>query len=315
MQPFRLMVGYRGTPDRDTLLDHARRAEEIGFTHVAIHDHLTPQLAPIPLLTAVGMVTERLGLVPLVFNNDLRHPAVLAQELATLDRLSNGRLTVGLGAGWNEPEYTAIGMPFDPPGTRIARMAEAVTVINGLFGPEPFTFHGRFYDIEDLDGQPKPLQQPHPPFLVGGTREHVLRLAARTAQVVGMDLRQDPDRIADAFPAGVDRRVGWIRDEAGERFDQLELSVLRLLGPITITEHTRSAADDVARAYTRNTGLEVSAVDLLGSPYSMVGSTTELVTKLREARERWGINSYLLGWFDEPEIWELAPLVGQLSGT
>ena len=154
MKPFRLMVGYRGTPDRDTLLDQARRAESIGFTHVAIHDHLTPQLAPIPLLTAVGMVTERLGLVPLVFNNDLRHPAVLAQELATLDQLSNGRLTVGLGAGWNEPEYASIGMAFDPPPTRIARMAEAVTVIKGLFAPEPFTFHGRFYESRTWTDSP-----------------------------------------------------------------------------------------------------------------------------------------------------------------
>ena len=126
-------------------------------------------------------------------------------------------------------------MAFDPPPTRIARMAEALTVIKGLFAPEPFTFHGRFYSIENLDGQPKPLQQPHPPFLVGGTREHVLRLAARTAQIVGMDLRQNREQIADAFPARMDERVGWIRDEAGERFNKLELSVLRLLGPITIT--------------------------------------------------------------------------------
>jgi probable F420-dependent oxidoreductase len=315
MQPFRLMVGYRGLPSRDTLLAQARRAESIGFTHVTIHDHLTPQLAPIPLLTAVGMVTERIGLIPLVFNNDLRHPAVLAQDLATMDQLTKGRLTVGLGAGWNEPEYTASGIPFDPPATRIARMSEALTVIKGLFSPGPFTFHGRFYDLDALDGQPKPLQQPHPPFLVGGTREHVLRLAARTAQVVGMDLRQNREQISDAFPARIDERVSWVRDEAGSRFDDLELSVLRLLGPVTITDHARSAADDVARAYTRNTGLDISAVDLLGSPYSMVGSIPELATKLREARERWGINSYLLGWFDEPEIWDLAPLVEMLSGT
>ena len=316
MQPFRLMVGYRGMPDRDTLLDQARRAESVGFTHVAIHDHLTPQLAPIPLLTAVGMVTERLGLVPLVFNNDLRHPAVLAQELATLDRLSNGRAD-----GRPRRRLERAGIRLDRHALRPARDADRADVRGGDGHQGPVRarshsrFHGRFYDIENLDGQPKPLQQPHPPFLVGGTREHVLRLAARTAQVVGMDLRQNREQIADAFPARMDERVGWIRDEAGERFDELELSVLRLLGPITITNHARQAADDVARAYTRNTGLEVSAVDLLGSPYSMVGSIRELATKLREARERWGINSYLLGWFDEPEIWDLAPLVEQLAGT
>ena len=315
MQPFRLMVGYRGLPERSTLLEQARRAESVGFTHVAIHDHLEPQLAPIPLLTAVGMVTDRLGLVPLVLNNDLRHPAVLAQDLATLDLLSNGRLTVGLGAGWNEPEYTAAGIPFDPPATRIARLSEALTVMKGLFGPEPFSYHGRFYDIQELDGQPKPNQKPHPPFLVGGTREHMLRLAARTADIVGMDLRQNREQINDAFAPRMDERVGWIRDEAGSRFDNLELNVPRLLGPVTVTTDARHAGDEVARAYTRDTGLEVSAVDLLESPYSLVGSIPELATKLREARARWGINSYLVGWFDEPEIWDLAPLVEQLAGT
>jgi probable F420-dependent oxidoreductase len=313
--PFRLMVAFRRVIDRDTLVEQVHRAEAVGFTHVAIHDHLAPQLAPIPLLTAVAMATDRLGLVPLVFNNDLRHPAVLAQELATLDILSRGRLTVGIGAGWNEPEYAASGIPFDPPATRIARMAEALTVLKGLFGPDPTTFHGRFYDIENLDGQPKPLQHPHPPFLVGGTRERVLRLAARNAQVVGLDLRQNREQIGDAFASRMDERVGWIRDEAGSSFAALELSVLRLLGPISVTTNARSAARDVTHDYTARTGLSVEPDKLLDSPYSLVGSIPQLAAKLREARERWGINSWLLGWFDEPEIWDLAPLVEQLSGT
>src|SRR5262245_33231293 len=145
-------------------------AEAIGYSDLTVHDHLAPQLAPIALLTAVAMATERLRLCPLVFNNDLRHPAVLAQELATLDILSDGRLVVGIGAGWNEQEYRSIDLPFDPPAARISRMLEAVTILRGLFGDAPVTFQGRFYSIAELDGWPKPVQRPHPPFLIGGTR-------------------------------------------------------------------------------------------------------------------------------------------------
>jgi probable F420-dependent oxidoreductase len=307
------MVGARGLQDRRTLVESARMAEAAGYTDLTIHDHLTRQLAPIPVLTAVAMATERLRLCPLVFNNDLRHPAVLAQDLATMDVLSEGRLVVGIGAGWNEPEYDAIGLRFDPPGVRIDRMQEAVTILRGLFGDEPTSFDGRFYTISALDGQPKPVQRPHPPFLIGGTRERVLRLAAREAEIVGLDLRQDRESLGDAFPARMDERVDWIRDEAGDRFDGLELSVLRLLGGLTITNEPLKVAAEVARTHEARTGLAIDPRDVLESPYSLIGSVPDLVAKLRAARERWGINSILVGWFDEPGLREFAPVVEQLA--
>jgi probable F420-dependent oxidoreductase len=314
-RPFQFIAGLRRVVDRATLVEHARTAEKLGFTHLCIHDHLEPQLAPIPMLTAVAMATERLRVCPLVLNNDLRHPAVLAQELATLDVISYGRLDVGIGAGWNEPEYRAIGLQFDPPGLRIERMTEAIAILRGLFADGPFSFSGRQYAITNLDGQPKPVQRPHPPFLVGGTRERVLRLAAREGDIVGIDLRQDRESLPDAWPDRMDTRVGWVRDEAGERFDSLDLSVLRILGPIAITPHAREAALRVADAYRASTGLELSPEDIIESPYSLIGTIPSLVDKLRRARDRWGINSYLLGWFDEPEVAHLEPLVEQLTGS
>jgi probable F420-dependent oxidoreductase len=313
MKPFRLMIGARDIVGRQELVDRARLAESIGFSHVCIHDHLTPQLAPIPLLSVVASATERLRLCPLVFNNDLRHPAVLAQELASLDVLSDGRLEVGLGAGWNEPEYRAAGLDFDPIGTRIDRLIEAIAVIRGLFAEAPLTFDGRFYTITEMDGQPKPLQRPHPPFLIGGTRERMLRLAAREGDIVGLDLRQDRASLPDAFPARMDERVGWVRDAAGDRFGDLELSVLRLLGPAAITNRPLAVAREVATDHEDRTGLEISPEDVLESPYSLIGTVPELVHKLQAARERWGINSYLLGWFDESNATDLAPLVEQLA--
>lgn len=309
------MIGTRGLADPRTIVEGARTAESVGFTHVAIHDHLEPQLAPIPVLTAVAMATDRLRLCPLVLNNDLRHPAVLAQDLATLDLISAGRLVVGIGAGWNEPEYLAAGITFDPAGTRIDRMMEAVAVLRGLFAEGPFTFQGRHYSIEELDGQPKPAQRPNPPFLIGGTRERVLRVAAREADIVGLDLRQDRASLSDAFPARMDERVGWVRDAAGPRFEQLDLSVLRLLGEVTITPEPLRAAAEVARRYETRTGLTIAPEDVLESPYSLIGSVPDLVAKLRRDRERWGINSYLLGWLDDTDVTVLAPLIEQLTGT
>jgi len=314
-RPFRFMMNVRGTPDRTALAEHVRIAESTGYSHVCLHDHLSPQLGVIPALTAVAMASDRLRVVPLVLNNDLRHPAVLAQELATIDVLSGGRLDVGVGAGWAEVEYRAAGLRYDRPGVRIERLAEAIAVLRGLFGDGTFSFAGTHYTISDMDGQPKPVQRPHPPFLVGGTREHVLRLAAREADIVGLDLRQDRDSLPDAFPARMDTRIGWVRSEAGGRFERLDLNVLRALGSIAVTDRPLEVATGLARERSAQTGLEIEPEDILESPYALIGTVPSLVDKLRRARERWGINSYLVGSFGEPGLAEFAPVVEQLAGT
>jgi probable F420-dependent oxidoreductase len=315
VKPFQFMIATRGNLDRARLIDLARTAESVGYSHVCIHDHLTQQLAPIPTLTAVAMATDRMRLCPLVLNNDLRHPAVLAQDLATLDVISEGRVVVGIGAGWNEPEYMATGIPFDAPGVRIERMAEAVVVMRGLFGDGPFSFSGRHYTITTMDGQPKPVQRPYPPFLIGGTRERVLRLAAQTAEIVGLDLRQDRASLPDAFPARMDDRIGWVRDSAGPRFDELDLSVLRVLGEVAITNHAPAAAAELASQLEAQAGCSVTPEEVLESPYTLIGTVPDLVAKLLRARERWGINSYLVGWVGDPGLQDVAPLVEQLAGT
>ena len=139
-----------------------------------------------PYLAAVAALTERIRISAFVHNNDLHHPAVLAQELATLDVLSEGRLDVAIGAGWNGAEYAAIGLPFDPVRVRQARLAESVAVIKGCFAAGPFSFAGEHYTITDYDAEPKPVQQPHPPFFIGGGGRTTLELAAREAQTVGL---------------------------------------------------------------------------------------------------------------------------------
>jgi probable F420-dependent oxidoreductase len=315
LRPFQLMIGSRDRADGKTLAERARWADGIGATHVCVHDHLGDQYAPMPVLTAFAMASDRLGLVPLVLNNDLRHPALLAQELASLDVISGGRVVVGIGAGWNEPEYRRLGIEFDRPGVRIERMTEAIAILRGAFAEGPFSFAGKHYTIEGLDGQPKPVQRPHPPFLVGGTREKVLRAATREADIVGLDLRQRGEAILDAFEARTDVRVGWIREEAGDRIDRLDINVLRTIGKIAITDAPLQAAEALAAQYRQSTGQDISAEDVLESPFSLIGSVPSLVDKLRRLRERWGINSFLVGWFDEPELRDFPPVIEQLSGT
>jgi probable F420-dependent oxidoreductase len=314
-RPFQLMIGSRDAADAKTIAERARWAESIGATHIAVHDHLGDQYAPIPTLAGFAMASDRLGLVPLVFNNDLRHPALLAQELASLDVISGGRVVVGIGAGWNEREYRTLGIEFDRPGVRIERMTEAIAILRGAFGDGPFSFAGKHYTIEGLEGYPKPVQKPHPPFLVGGTREKVLRAATREADIVGLDLRQRGEAILDAFEARTDVRVGWIREEAGDRIDRLDINVLRTLGRIAITDDALGAAESLAAQYRQWTGQEISAADVLESPFSLIGTVPSLVDKLRRLRDRWGINSFLVGWFEEPELRDFAPVIEQLSGT
>ena len=133
MRPFRFLTDASDPVPGRSLAETARRAEAIGFSVLVIPDHLVGQLAPIPAMATMAAATERLRIGTFVLNNDLRHPAVLAQDLASLDVLSDGRLEIGIGAGWNRPEYDAIGLPFDPVGTRVARLEEGVTVLKGCF--------------------------------------------------------------------------------------------------------------------------------------------------------------------------------------
>jgi hypothetical protein len=143
----------------------------------------------------------------------------------------------------------------------------------------------------------------------------VLRIAAQEADIVGLDLRQDRESLPDAFPARMDERVGWVREAAGSRLEGLDLSVLRVLGDIVVTGEPGRAAAALARQLEDRTGLTIAPDDLLESPYTLIGSIPELVDKVRRARDRWGINSYLVGWFDDAGLANIAPMVEQLAGT
>ncbi len=167
-RPFRFGVQASGAVDARAWADQARQAEELGYDILTMPDHFNDQLAPIPALMAAADATSRLRIGALVFDNDYRHPVVLAKELATMDLLSSGRVEIGVGAGWMISDYEAAGMPYDRPGVRVDRFEEGVAIIKGAMADGPFSFSGEHYTITNYDGKPLPVQRPHPPILIGG---------------------------------------------------------------------------------------------------------------------------------------------------
>ena len=313
MKPFRFLADAFDASTTRELGERARAAEAMGVTTFILPDHLVPQLAPIPYLATVAALTERLRISAFVHNNDLRHPAVLAQELATLDVLSSGRLDVAIGAGWNEPEYRAVGLPFDPIRVRQDRLAEAITVLKGCFGEDAFSFAGQHYTITDYHGYPKPVQRPYPPFLIGGGGRRTLELAAREANIVGLAPRilsgQRPDPHSITW-AATEEKVGWVREAAGDRFDALEFNVYPSQWPIVVTDDLRGEARKVIDRMKERTGIEMTEQDIIDSPHIFIGSIKRFVEKFTELRERLGVNSFLVGSLDE-----LGPVVERLAGT
>jgi len=312
-KPFTFLADAFEVSSARELGEKARAAEDLGVTTFVLPDHLLEQPAPVPYLAAVAALTERIRISAFVHNNDLRHPAVLAQELATLDRLSEGRLDVAIGAGWNGAEYAAIGLPFDPIRVRQARLAESIAVLKGCFGAELFSFAGEHYTITDYDGQPKPLQQPHPPFFIGGGGRRTLELAAREAQVVGLAPRVRPGPVVDAQSltwAATEEKIGWVREAAGDRFDDLTLNVYPSMWPITVTDDLPGEAATISAELARRTGVELTEQEIIDSPHLFIGSHDRFVEKFSQLRDELGISSFLVGDLDE-----LAPVVERLAGT
>lgn len=307
LRPFRFGTGVFEATSAAEWGDKARHVEALGYDTLLIPDHFDPNLfAAVPALTAAALATSTLRVGTFVFDNDFRHPAMLAKETATLDVLSDGRLEVGIGAGWKKEEYDQVGIPFDPPGVRVSRMEEAVHVVKGLWAEGPFSFSGQHYTITGLDNGPKPLQRPHPPIFIGAGGKRLLSFAAREADIIGI--------LAQALPGGgldipgdteerLAEKVGWVREAAGERFAQLELSIL--FWGLAVTDDQRAGAEELAG--TR----QMTPEQILASPYYLIGSVDTIVERLQVLRELYGV-SYFTVFPRDMEAF--APVVARLAG-
>jgi probable F420-dependent oxidoreductase len=310
VKPFRFGVQCGGDHDRASWEQLARKVEALGYATLYLPDHfIDTQMAPLVGMAVAAEATKTLRVGALVFDNDYKHPAILAKEMATLDRLSDGRAELGIGAGWMKVDYDALGLPYDSAGVRVSRLEEALTVIKGCWGAEPFSFSGDHYTITDYNGIPKPTQQPGPPILVGGGAPRVLRLAGREADIVGINpnLRAGAvtnDAAADSVAEMIDQKVEWIREGAGDRFDDLELQVRYFFA--AITDDRQGLAEAAAPAF----GLDAEAA--LEAGITCVGTIDEICDQLLARRERWGITYTVIG----DDIFEaFAPVVERLAGT
>ena len=308
-RPFRFGVQEHRAPNAKAWKDKARQVETLGYAALYLPDHFTDQLGPIAALMAAADATTRLRVGSLVFDNDYRHPVVLAKEAATLDVLSDGRFDLGLGAGWMATDYEQAGIPYDSPGTRISRMKEGLKIIKGMFAGEPFTFSGEHYQVKGIQGSPRPVQKPHPPILLGGGGHRMLNLAAREADIVNVnfDLREgqvNRDLVRTGLAEATDEKLRWIREAAGDRLDRIELSVTIFLA--NITDDRESVATVMAA------GVGAEPKDILAMPHFLIGTVDEVVDDLQRRRERYGISYVIVpGEADEA----FAPVVARLAGT
>ena len=308
MHPFRFAVhtGGGSEPAAD-FAAFVRRADELGYAAIYVTDHLGRQLGPIAALATAAAVSPRLRIGSYVFANDFRHPLVLAREAATLDRLSGGRLELGLGAGWMRSDYRKLGAPYESPRLRIDRLAEALEIITRLLRGETVTHHGEHYDLDGATIGQEPVQRPHPPIMLGGGGPRLLRLAARQAQIVGLAPQMGTagrPMLATIGDAAVAARVEIVRRAAGDRFDQLELNAFVADGGIV---GGRSAIGASLAALVKAAG----PAALGGSPYLLYGTRTQLREQLLRRRERTGISSYGI---PARRMEDFARLVADLTG-
>ncbi len=289
--------------------DFARQAEDLGFSTLVIPDHFSAQLAPLPAIMSAAAVTSRLRFGTNVLDNDFRHPAVLAKEAATVDLLTDGRFELGLGAGWSPSDYAQTGIPFDSGAVRLGRIKEAVHIIKAAFGPQPVTFEGKYYAVQDLNVLPKPTQTPHLPLLLGASRRQMLTFAAQVADIIGLEDQQWPQRDLNAtrIPvANAAEQVAIVREAAGSRFDQIELSML--LARIVITDHPREVVSDMAAS------LGLTDEQVRDSASILIGTVDSIVEQFQERRERIGI-SYGIVFQQAALEGGFSRVVARLSGT
>ena len=296
-------------PNAKAWREKARLVETLGYKTLYLPDHFGDQLSPIAALMSAADATTTLRVGSLVFDNDYRHPVVLAKEAATLDLLSEGRLDFGLGAGWQVSDYEQTGIPFDSPGLRIERMAEALQIIKSFFAGGSVSFAGKHYKVHGVEAAPAPVQKPHPPIVLGGGGKRMLHLAGRQADIVSVNFNLSEGRInrklvRTGLAEATDEKVAWIKEGAGDRFAAIELSVTVFVANVT------DDRDTVAGALAA--GLRSEPGEISQTPHFLIGTVEQIIDDLQVRRERFGISYVVVP--DEAAV-SLAPVVERLTGT
>lgn len=304
---FRFGVQMANATSRKDWLEKVRKAEDLGYDTIAMPDHFGDQLGPVPALMTVAE-NSNLRIGTLVFDNDYKHPVVLAKECATIDLLSEGRLELGIGAGWMRTDYEQSGMAYDPPKVRVDRFEEGLEVFKGAFADGPFSFSGTHYTITNYEGFPKPVQKPHPPILIGAGGQRMLSIAAREADIVGINPNLAPGEVnaevgKDGTAERADEKLAWVKQAAGDRFDDIEFNALVFIG--IVTDDRLAVAGNFAPMF----GL--TAEEALEVPSAFVGTVDQICEDIIARRERFKISYYTIS---EGAMEAFAPVVERMSG-
>jgi probable F420-dependent oxidoreductase len=308
VRPFRFAVQLSNAASGPAWRDLARKVEKLGYATLYVPDHLDDQFAPMIAMTVAAEATTTLRVGSLVFDNDFRHPVVLAKEVATLDLLAEGRLEVGMGAGWMRTDYDMSGIAMDPPSVRIARLAESLEIMTAMWMTGLASFSGTYYTVTDAVGTPPPFTKPRPTLVIGGGSKQILTLAARQADIVSIipSLAAGfigAETAASAVEEKFHQRVLWVKEAAGDRFDDLELQNWTVA--VQVVPNGAEVRAQVAPLFN------LTAEQLAGVPLALIGSVDEIVDLLERRRELFGF-SYVV--VHEPEIEAFAPVVARLAG-
>lgn len=320
-RPFRFGVQSYAAETAAQWRAQARRAEELGFSTFSVADHVIgpgPALKPtnhpvqnvaaIPAMAVAAEATSTIRIGSRVLCNDYRNPVMLAKELATLDFFSGGRLELGLGAGWLENEYKAIGVAFDAAGIRLDRLEETITFMRAAFGDGELDHAGKHVHAVGFEAVPKPVQRPAPPLMIGGGSARVLAIAGREADIVSLNFdnssgRLGPEGMKSSTADLTAEKIGWVKRAAGDRFADIEIEIGAYFTVVT---------DDVNVIEKMASVFGLGVDELSNHPHALIGTVESIVDQLVERRDRYGI-SYIT--FGASAMEAVAPVVARLANT
>jgi probable F420-dependent oxidoreductase len=320
-RPFRFGLQSYAATSPQQWREQAQRAEAAGFSTFSVADHVigpgpalsagnhpVQNVAAIPAMAVAIEATSTIRIGSRVFCTDYRQPVMFAKEVATLDWFSEGRLELGIGAGWLEPEYDAMGVPFDRAGVRLDRFEETLRLLRAHFAEGLVDVHGAHVNASGFEGLPKPTNGV-PPIMIGGGAQRVLGIAGREADIVSLNFDNRSGKIG---PAGVGsstaeltaQKIEWIRAGAGDRFDQIELEIAAYF--TVVTDQRDATLGKMAPMF----GL--SPEQFAEHPHALIGSVDEICAQIVERRETYGISYVTFGASVREAV---EPIVARLAGT
>ncbi|MGB8862008.1 MAG: TIGR03621 family F420-dependent LLM class oxidoreductase [Ilumatobacteraceae bacterium] len=320
-RPFRFGLQSYAAETPRAWRDQARRAESSGFSTFSVADHVigpgpalaatnhgVQNVAAIPAMAVAIEATSTIKIGARVFCVDYRQPVVFAKEVATLDFFSEGRLELGLGAGWLQGEYEAMGVPWDRAGVRLDRLEEILHLLRAHFGDGLVDVQGQHVHAVGFEGVPKPANGV-PPIMIGGGAQRVLGIAGREADIVSINFNNSSGRIG---PEGLGsstaeltaQKIDWIRDGAGDRFDDLELEIAAYF--TIVTDQRDATLEKLSPRFA------LTPEQFTQHPHILIGSVDSICEQLVERREAYGI-SYVT--FGASVIDAVVPIVERLAGT